>query len=128
MSRTRLLRPSLLAMCAGLLVASVSQAAPVTCVPKPFGTGTSALFKFPAKGAFVAWYCPGEELPTMFVCTKATCNAVTTQRAVAALFSAPSVSAITSEVARAKVKPAHFTDPALVQVWSPFADEIKALK
>ena len=33
-----------------------------------------------------------------------------------------------AEAARASVKPRHFTDPALVQVWSPFADEIKALK
>lgn len=128
MSRTRLFSPSRLVLCAALLMASLSHAAPVTCVPKPFGTGTSALFKFPPKGAFVAWYCPGEELPTMFVCTKATCNAVATQRAVAALLSAPSVSGIKSEVSGASVKPSHFTDPALIQVWSPYVDEIKALK
>lgn len=113
---------------AALWAASAAQAAPVTCLPKPFGSGTSALFKFPAKGAFVAWYCPGEELPTMFVCAKATCNAVATQRVVASLLSAPSVAGIDAEASAAGVKPTHFTDQKLIQVWRPFADEIKALK
>lgn len=108
------------------LLISVAIAAPVTCLPKPVGGGTSAIFKFPAKGAFVAWYCPGEELPTMFVCAKATCNLVTTQRGVAQRLSAPTLAGLQADAAA--VPPIHFTDPNLIQVWLPYVDEIRALK
>lgn len=107
------------------LSAAETLAAPVTCLPAPIGSGTKALFKSPAKGAFVAWYCPGEELPTMFVCAKSACNLVATKRAIAARLSDLTLPGVRADAAA--VQATQFTDPALVQVWLPYAAEIRAL-
>ena len=107
------------------LAAAETRAAPVTCLPAPMGSGTKALFKSPAKGAFVAWYCPGEELPTMFVCVKSACNLVATKRTIAARLSDPTLSGLQEDAKG--IAPTHFTDPALVQVWKPYTAEIRAL-
>lgn len=106
---------------------SVAVAAPATCGPKQAGgTGTQALFKYPPKGCFVAWYCPGEEMPTMYVGTKSNCGLVLVQRAVAAVLSDPTTANLNA--AAKDVLPVHFTDPALIAVWVPYAEEIRALK
>lgn len=108
-----------------LAAMSVAQAAPVTCLPKPVGSGTAALFKSNTKGDFAAWYCPGESLPTMFVCIKAACSLAPNKRGIAAIVNAPSLfglNAVVTSFARDPLR-----DPALVKVWAPHADEIRKL-
>lgn len=61
----------------------------------------------------------------MFVCAKATCNLVATQRAIAQRLSEPTLAGLQADAA--SVPPIHFTDPSLVQVWLPYAEEIKSL-
>lgn len=108
-----------------VLCLSAASAAPITCLPKPVGSGTAALVKSNTKGDFVAWYCPGEELPTMAVCLKTTCSLVGTKRALAAILSAPSLAGINQALKPYTRDP--LRDPALKQVWLPHVDEIRAL-
>lgn len=108
-----------------LMCAMAAHAAPVTCLPKPIGSGTAALVKSNAKGDFVAWYCPGEEFPTMAVCLKSNCGLVGTKRALAVILSAPSLESINQALKRYARDP--LRDPALKQVWLPHVDEIRAL-
>ena len=110
-------------MCA--MAAATAQAAPVTCLPKPAGSGTAALFKSATKGDFVAWYCPGESLPSMVVCLKATCSLVGTKRALAAIASAPTLAGLNEALKPYTRDP--LRDPELVKVWAPHADEIRKL-
>lgn len=107
------------------LFCGAAQAAPVTCMPKPLGGGTAALVKSNSKGDFVAWYCPGEALPTMAVCLKATCSLVGTKRALAAILSAPSVDGVNQALKPYTRDP--LRDPTLQQVWLPHVDEIRKL-
>lgn len=112
----------------GIALATASMpvlAAPITCLPKPFGAGTSALFKSATKGDFVAWYCPGEQYPSMVVCLKATCSLVGSKRAAAQFLSDPSVAGLAAALAPYSRDP--LNDPELVQVWKPYAAEIRAL-
>lgn len=108
-----------------LAAISTAQAAPVTCLPKPAGNGTAALVKSNTKGDFVAWYCPGEQMPTMVVCLKATCSLVGTKRALAAIASAPTLVGLNSALKPYTRDP--LRDPELVKVWAPHADEIRKL-
>lgn len=105
---------------------TAASAAPVTCLPRPAGAGTAALVKSNAKGDFVAWYCPGEEMPTMVVCVKSTCNLVGTKRALATILSAPSLEGINQALEPFARDP--LRDPALRLVWLPHVDEIRALR
>lgn len=107
------------------LACAAAQAAPITCMPKPFGSGTSALFKSTPKGDFAAWYCPGEALPTMAVCLKATCSLVGTKRALAAIASSPTLAGLTEALKPYTRNP--YTDAELRQVWAPHIDEIRKL-
>jgi len=109
---------------AALAVAG-AHCAPVTCLPSPVGSGTAALVKSNTKGDFVAWYCPGEDLPTMAVCLKTTCSLVGTKRALAAILSAPSLAGINQALKPYTRDP--LRDPVLKQVWLPHVDEIRAL-
>lgn len=111
-----------------LILAAISsaQAAPVACLPKPVGSGTAALFKSATKGDFVAWYCPGESLPSMVVCLKATCSLVGSKRALAAIASTPTLAGLNEALKPYTRDP--LRDPELKQVWIPHADEIKNLK
>ena len=108
------------------LACAAAQAAPITCTPKPFGSGTAALFKSTPKGDFAAWYCPGEALPTMAVCLKATCSLVGTKRALAAIASSPTLAGLNEALKPYNRDP--LRDPDLKQVWLPYVDEIKNLK
>lgn len=108
-----------------LMCAMAAQAAPVTCLPKPVGSGTAALFKSAPKGDFAAWYCPGEALPTMVVCLKSTCSLVGTKRTLAAIASAPTVAGLNEALKPYTRDP--LRDPDLVKVWAPHADEIRKL-
>lgn len=108
-----------------LLAASAAGAVPVTCLPKPAGSGTAALFKSATKGDFAAWYCPGEALPTMAVCLKATCSLVGTKRAIAAIASAPTLAGLNEALRPYTRDP--LRDPDLVKVWAPHADEIRRI-
>lgn len=109
-----------------LMCAMAAQAAPVTCLPKPAGSGTAALVKSNTKGDFVAWYCPGEALPTMAVCLKATCSLVGTKRALAAIASTPTLAGLNEAINPYTRDP--LRDPELKQVWLPHVEEIKNLK
>lgn len=109
-----------------LAAISTAQAAPVTCLPKPVGSGTVALFKSNAKGDFAAWYCPGEQMPTMVVCLKATCSLVGTKRALAAIASAPTLDGL-NEALKPYIRDP-LRDPELKQVWLAHIEEIKNLK
>lgn len=109
-----------------LAAMSAAQAAPVTCLPKPAGNGTAALVKSNTKGDFAAWYCPGEVLPTMAVCLKATCSLVGTKRALAAIASSPTLAGLNAALKPFNRDP--LRDPDLKQVWLPYVDEIKNLK
>lgn len=102
-----------------------AQAAPVTCMPKPLGGGTAALVKSNSKGDFVAWYYPGEALPTMVVCLKSTCSLVGTKRALAAIASAPTLAGLNAALKPYTRDP--LRDPELIKVWAPHADEIRKL-
>lgn len=113
------------ALLSGLVFCATARGAPVTCLPTPIGSGTAALVKSNAKGDFVAWYCQGEEFPTMVVCLKATCSLVGTKRALAAILSAPSLTGINQALKHYTRDP--LRDPALKQVWLPHVDEIRAL-
>ena len=108
------------------LLCGAAQAAPITCLPAPAGSGTAALFKSNAKGDFVAWYCPGESLPSMVVCLKATCSLVGTKRTLAAIASAPTLAGLNAALKPYTRDP--LRDPDLKQVWLPYVDEIKNLK
>lgn len=108
-----------------LAAMSTAQAATVTCLPKPVGSGTAALFKSNAKGDFVAWYCPGEAMPSMVVCLKSTCGLVGSKRALAAIASAPTLSGLNEALKPYTRDP--LRDPELVKVWQPHADEIRKL-
>lgn len=116
---------SRLPILAVLLAASAASAAPVTCLPKPVGSGTAALFKSNTKGDFAAWYCPGESLPTMVVCLKSTCSLVGSKRALAAIASAPTLAGLNEAIKPYTRDP--LRDPELVKVWAPHADEIRKL-
>lgn len=100
-------------------------AAPITCLPRPAGSGTAALFKSNAKGDFVAWYCPGESMPSMVVCLKSTCSLVGTKRTLAAIASAPTLAGLNEALKPYTRDP--LRDPELVKVWAPHADEIRKL-
>ena len=108
-----------------VLLASSAHAAPITCLPRPAGAGTAALFKSNAKGDFVAWYCPGESMPSMVVCLKSTCSLVGTKRAIAAIASAPTLAGLNEALKPYTRDP--LRDPELVKVWAPHADEIRKL-
>lgn len=108
-----------------LFSATAVTAAPVTCLPRPLGSGTAALFKSVPRGDFVAWYCPGESLPSMVVCLKATCSLVSTKRTLAAIASAPTVAGLNEALKPYTRDP--LRDPDLVKVWAPHADEIRKL-
>lgn len=108
-----------------LMCAMAAHAAPVTCLPKSVGSGTAALFKSNARGDFAAWYCPGESLPSMVVCLKATCSLVGTKRAIAAIASAPTLDGLNEALRPYTRDP--LRDPDLVKVWAPHADEIRKL-
>lgn len=108
-----------------LAAISTAQAVPVTCMPAPVGSGTAALFKSNTKGDFAAWYCPGESLPSMVVCLKATCSLVGTKRAIAAIASAPTLAGLNEALKPYTRDP--LRDPDLVKVWAPHADEIRKL-
>lgn len=95
------------------------------CLPAPLGSGTKALVRSGTKGDVAAWYCPGQEYPAMVVCAKASCGLVAFKRAVAAWVSAPSLEALNA--AMAPYQRNAYTDPELVAVWLPFADEIRKL-
>ena len=116
-------RPIAAALAAMTIMAA--SAAPITCLPGPAGSGTAALFKSTPKGDFAAWYCPGEELPTMAVCLKTACSLVGTKRALAAILSAPSLAGINQALKPYTRDP--LRDPALKQVWLPHIDEIRKL-
>lgn len=105
---------------------AAAQAGPITCMPRPVGAGTAALFKSNSKGDFVAWYCPGETLPTMVACLKSTCGLVGSKRAVADLMSSPTLDGLNKAIAPYTRDP--LRDPELKQVWLPHVDEIRALK
>lgn len=107
------------------LACAAAQAAPITCMPKPFGSGTSALFKSTPKGDFAAWYCPGESMPSMVVCLKSTCSLVGTKRTLAAIASAPTLAGLNEALKPYTRDP--LRDPELVKVWAPHADEIRKL-
>lgn len=109
-----------------LAAMSAAQAAPVTCLPKPAGSGTAALFKSATKGDFAAWYCPGESLPSMVVCLKATCSLVGTKRALAAIASKPTLAGLNEALKPYTRDP--LRDPELKQVWLPHVEEINNLK
>lgn len=108
-----------------LAAMSAAQAAPVTCLPKPAGNGTAALVKSNTKGDFAAWYCPGESLPSMVVCLKATCSLVGSKRALAAIASKPTLAGLNEALKPYTRDP--LRDPDLVKVWAPHADEIRKL-
>lgn len=109
-----------------LTVPSAFAARPVTCEPKQSGgTGTKALFVSNPKGDFVAYYCPGEPYPTMFVCLKAACSLVGNKRGFAGFLSSPSLSALNVAVTSMNRDP--LRDPELIQVWLPHAAQIVAL-
>ncbi len=95
------------------------------CLPSPVGTGTKALVRSGTKGDLVAWYCPGQEFPAMVVCAKASCGLVSMKRAFAAFASAPSLASLNT--AMAPYQRNAYTDPELVAVWLPYADEIRNL-
>lgn len=107
------------------LVCGVAHAAPATCLPKPVGGGTAALFKSNTKGDFVAWYCPGEAMPSMVVCLKSTCGLVGSKRALAAIASKPTLAGLNEALKPYTRDP--LRDPDLVKVWAPHADEIRKL-
>jgi hypothetical protein len=108
-----------------LAAISTAQAGPVTCIPKPLGSGTAALFKSNSRGDFATWYCPGESLPSMVVCLKATCSLVGTKRALAAIASTPTLAGLNEAIKPYTRDP--LRDPDLVKVWAPHADEIRKL-
>ena len=108
------------------LASASAQAAPITCLPKQLGgTATRALVVSNSKGYFAAWYCPGEEMPSMVVCLKATCSLVGTKRAIAAIASAPTLAGLNEALKPYTRDP--LRDPELVKVWAPHADEIRKL-
>ncbi|MCH8180263.1 MAG: hypothetical protein IIA02_10835 [Proteobacteria bacterium] len=95
------------------------------CLPSPVGAGTKALVRSGTKGDLIAWYCPGQDMPAMVVCAKATCGLVAMKRAFAAFASDPSLTGLNT--AMAPYTRNAYTDPELVAVWLPFADEIRKL-
>ena len=107
-------------------LATAAHAGTFDCLPSNLGgAGTKALVKSTTRGDFAAWYCPGKPLPNLAVCAKATCSLVGTKRAVAALVSNPSLQGLNEAM-----KPYSadvWRDPALVEVWAPYIDEIRAL-
>lgn len=118
-------KPAILAALSALAFAA-AQASPITCMPRPVGVGTAALFKSNAKGDFVAWYCPGEEMPTMAVCLKSTCSLVGSKRAFAAILTSPTVAGLNEALKPYTRDP--LRDTELKQVWLPHVNEIRALK
>lgn len=96
-----------------------------SCLPAPLGSGTRALFRSGTKGDFVAWYCPGLEMPDMVVCLKASCGLVGMKRALAAFASNPSLDGLNA--AMEPFQRNAYTDPELISVWQPFAEEIRGL-
>lgn len=109
-----------------LTVGGYAGVVPSTCAPSPIGTGSRALYAWPSKGAFVAWWCPGEPLPTMYVCTRAVCSLVGAQRAVAALLTRPTLQGL-NEAAKSTPR-SQWSDPELIEVWLPHWADIKALR
>lgn len=108
------------------IIQPLAMASAVTCLPKQLaGTGTSALARSNPKGDFIAYYCPGEQLPTMFVCLKSTCSLVGSKRAFAQILSNPSVVGVNEAIKPYTRDP--LRDPELKQVWLPHIDEIAAL-
>lgn len=95
------------------------------CLPSPIGSGTKALIKSATKGDFVAWYCPGQELPAIVVCLKSTCGLAATKRVLAALASDPTVAGLNA--AMAPFQRNAYSDAELIAVWSPYAGDIRKL-
>lgn len=93
------------------------------CLPAPLGTGTTAVVRSGTKGDLIAWYCPGQDMPAMVVCAKASCGLVAFKRALAAWVSGPTLDGLNTAMA-AYTRNA-YTDPELIAVWLPYADEIR---
>lgn len=121
-----MLRKFIISLAALFSIGANAQISPASCAPSPFGAGSQAIYKWPTKGAFVAWWCPNETKPTLYVCAKRVCGLVGSQRAVADLLSNPTLANLNSA---AKGVPSTWqTDPELIEVWSPYYDDIAALK
>lgn len=115
----------LLILVALLLATQVHAAPRFSCLPSPLGSGTKALVKSGTKGDLAAWYCPGQDMPAMVVCTKASCGLVAMKRAAAAWVSNPTLDGLNA--AMAPFTRDAYTDPELKAVWLPHAAEIRAL-
>jgi len=108
------------------ILPAMAMASAVTCLPKQLaGSGTSAIARSNAKGDFIAYYCPREAMPTMFVCLKSTCSLVASKRAFAQILTNPSVVGVNAAIKPYTRDP--LRDPELKQVWLPHIDEIAAL-
>ena len=116
----------IIAYAAVFLAVNGAYAAPITCLPKPFGTGSAALVMSPPAGQFVAWNCPGEAGPTVVACVKSNCSLVGTQRSIAAWASNPTIEMLREALKPYKLDP--HVDPSLKAVWFPYAAQIKQLK
>lgn len=111
---------------AAALASPSANAQSFTCLPAQLaGSGTKALLASNPKGDFVAYYCPGEEFPSMVVCLKSTCSLVGSKRAFATFLSNPTLGGLNKAMAPFTRNP--LRDPELKTVWLPHADEIAAL-
>jgi hypothetical protein len=95
------------------------------CMPAPGGEGSLPLARVGTKGSVFAYYCPGDELPHLFVCLRPTCVLVASTRAFAALLSNPTLAGLNE--AMAPYTRNVYSDPELIAVWRPYAAEIRAL-
>lgn len=103
-----------------------AQAAPITCLPKPVGSGSAVLVKSTPKGDFAAWHCPGEPGPTLVVCLKAVCGLVGAKRAVAAWASEPTLAGLNQALQPYQRSP--HADAELRAVWAPYSTQVNALR
>lgn len=103
-----------------------AQAAPITCLPKPVGSGSAVLVKSTPKGDFAAWHCPGEPGPTLVVCLKAACGLVGAKRAVAAWASEPTLAGLNQALQPYQRSP--HADAELRAVWAPYSTQVNALR
>lgn len=108
------------------LIATAAQAAPITCLPKPVGSGSAVLVKSTPKGDFAAWHCPGEPGPTLVVCLKAVCGLVGAKRAVAAWASEPTLAGLNQALQPYQRSP--HADAELRAVWAPYSTQVNALR
>lgn len=115
----RTLIPALL-----LALCSVAQAGPIECLPRPLGSGTSALVKRTPAGQFAAWKCNGSI--NVVVCEKRTCGLVATQEAIAKWASDATLDGLRAAITSTGRDP--FSDPLLTAVWHPYRAQIEALK